>query len=54
MTDLKEKYKTGAWYPRVFKDKGHWSQVKKLNKEESEKKALDNKIRLYQEASEGW
>lgn len=49
-----DKYKVGAWYPRIYKDKCHWSQVKKLSKEETDKKALENKIRLYLEASEGW
>jgi hypothetical protein len=49
-----DKYKVGAWYPRIYKDKCHWSQVRKLSKEELDKKALDNKVRLYLEASDGW
>lgn len=49
-----DKYKVGAWYPRVYMDKNHWSQVKKSQNQDSAQKALQNKTRLYKEASEGW
>lgn len=53
MADLKQKYVTGTWYPRSYRDKAHWSQALKKTPERK-LETISQSAKAYKLAKDGY